>query len=395
MARVLFSYAFRPLFLLATLHAIVVVPFWVAGWLGLYSLPTSLGGPVSWHAHEMIHGFAGVAVGGFALTAVATWTKRPPVAGAPLFLLAVLWLFARLLLASEQTLSFGIAADVAYGVGLFALVGREVIAARSVRNYKVLVLLALLPVANALFFVGASRGRGWAMTMLFAAMWLLVLLINLIGGRIIPAFTRNWIRRRVETGREQPLTLPPVFDRFDLLTTWLLVGFAVLHTAAAPSEWIAGLGVVTGALLFVRLARWQGIRALREPLVWVLHLAFAWIPIGVLLLSAAAAGLAPRTAGTHALTSGAIATMIVAVAGRAALGHTGRPLQSHPALTAAYLAITVAAVFRVAATAGPGARFFLIASAVAWTTGFLCFAWRYVPILAQKKQQNPGSLPTV
>jgi uncharacterized protein involved in response to NO len=338
----------------------------------------------------MIHGFAGAAVGGFALTAVATWTKRPPVAGAPLFLLAALWLFARLLLASEVTLPFGIAADLAYGVGLLALMSREVVAARSVRNYKVLLILALLPVANALFFVGTSRGRGWAMTMLFAAMWLLVLLINLIAGRIIPAFTRNWMKRRVETGREQPLTLPPVFDRFDLLTTCLLVGFAVVHTAAAPPEWTAGLGVVTGALLFVRLARWQGIRALREPLVWVLHLAFAWIPLGVLLLSAAAAGLVPRTAGTHALTSGAIATMIVAVAGRAALGHTGRPLRSHPLLTAAYVAITVAAVFRVAATAGPGARFFLIASSAAWTAGFLCFAWRYAPILIQKKQQKPG-----
>ena len=124
-------------------------------------------------------------------------------------------------------------------------------------------------------------------------------------------------------------------------------------------------------MLLVRLARWQGVHAAREPLVWVLHVAYAWIPVGILLSSAAAVGLAPQTAGVHALTSGAITTMIIAVASRAALGHTSRALQSHPLLTMAYVSITLAAIARVAATAGPGARVLLMISATAWTLGFL------------------------
>lgn len=392
--RVLFTYAFRSLFLLTTLYAIVIIPFWVAGWLGAHSVPATLGAPMWWHAHEMIFGFAGAAVGGFALTAVATWTKRAPVAGAPLVVLAALWVLARVLfvLPVPGVLVPAVVADLAYGVLLCALMSREVIAARSHRNYKVVLLLGLLPVTNALFFIGVTREAPWARATLFAGMWLVVLLINLIGGRIIPGFTRNWLKRQVQAHQRQPATLPPVFDRFDLFATSLLVAFAIFHAAGAPPSWTAGLGLVTGLLLLIRLTRWQGARTTREPLVWVLHIAYAWIPVGVLLLSAAALDLAPHTAGIHALTSGAIATMILAVASRAALGHTSRPLESHPLLTAAYMLITVAAITRVAATAGPAARILLMVSATAWTLGFLCFAWRYVPILTQPKQASSRSL---
>jgi uncharacterized protein involved in response to NO len=394
---ILFSYAFRPLFLLATLYAIVIVPYWVAAWLGAHSVPSTLRAPMWWHAHEMIFGFAAAAVGGFALTAVATWTKRPPVAGLPLLALSLSWVAARVLFLfpTGAALVPGIAADLGYGVLLFVLMSREVIGARNQRNYKVLVLLALLPTTNALFFIGAARGAAWTMTSLIAAMWLLVLLINLVAGRIIPGFTRNWLKRRVQAKQEAPSTLPPVFDRFDLFTTGLLVAFALAHTGRAPSLWTATLGGLTGVFLVIRLSRWQGLRTLRDPLVWVLHVAFAWIPIGVLMLGAAAVDLVPRTAGIHALTSGAIATMIVAVAGRAALGHTGRPLESHPSLTTAYVLITIAAITRVAATVGSGARILLMISATAWTLGFAFFAWRYVPILTKGKQASPRSLPTV
>jgi len=394
---VLFSYAFRPLFLLATLYAIGIVPFWVAAWLGAHSVPTLLGAPAWWHAHEMIFGFAGAAVGGFALTAVATWTKRPPVEGAPLAALVALWSAARVLflLPFKEVLVPAVVADVGYGALLFALMSREVIGARSHRNYKVLVILALFPLANALFFVGVRAHAPWTVAALLAGMWLLVLLINLIGGRIIPGFTRNWLKRRAPAKQDGPTALPPAFDRLDLAATVLLVGFAVAHVAGFPARLTAGLGAVAAALMIVRLARWKGQRTFVEPLVWVLHVAFGWIPVGIVLLSAAELGWGPRTAGVHALTSGAITTMIVAVASRAALGHTGRALQSHPLLTAAYVLITLAAVTRVAATAGPAARILLMISAAAWTAGFLSFAWRYLPILTQAKKMRPGSLPTV
>jgi uncharacterized protein involved in response to NO len=391
----LFTYAFRPLFLLATFYAIVIVPYWVAAWLGAYSMPVSLGSPLWWHAHEMIHGFAGAAVGGFALTAVATWTKRPPVAGVPLIVLSSLWLAARILFVWPYPgiRVLAMSADLAYAVMLFVLMRREVVSARNQRNYKVLAILALLPVTNALFFVGLSRTSKWTMTTLVAGLWLVVLLINLIGGRIIPTFTRNWLRRHAQESASGPDTLPPAFDRLDLLATWLLVGFAALDVGGAPPSWLAALGAATGGVLLIRLYRWQGRRALRDPLVWVLHLGFVWIPIGVLLLSAAALGLVPRSAGIHALTAGAMTTMIVAVASRAALGHTGRPLRSHPLLTASYVLITVAAVARVMAAAGWGARPLLMASATTWVLSFVCFAWRFTPILTQPRQTSARSLP--
>jgi uncharacterized protein involved in response to NO len=392
---VFFSYAFRPLFLLATVYAIVVVPLWVGAWLGYLPFPGLLGAPSWWHAHEMIFGFAGAAVGGFALTAVATWTNRPPVSGAPLLVLSALWLIARIFfsLPSPSLLAPAIIADLGYGGLLFALMSREVITARNERNYKVLLILGLLVASNAFFFVGVTRSAGWSMTALHSGLWLIVLLINLIGGRIIPTFTRNWLKRRAADQMHQPMKLPPMFDRFDLISSGLLIGFAIFQLADAPARWTAVLGLLTTVLLFIRLARWQGIRGGEEPLVWVLHVAYLWLPVGILLLTFAEVGLIPQTAGIHALTSGAVTTMILAVASRAALGHTGRPLESHPVLTSAYVLITIAAICRVAAAFGPAARVLLAASAAAWCLGFICFAWRYAPILTQPTVQRQGSLP--
>ena len=395
--KIIFTYAFRPLFLLATLYAIAVVPLWAAAWLGYLPMPTLLRTPTWWHAHEMIYGFAGAAIGGFALTAVATWTKRPPISGLALMILSALWLIARVLfvLPFASLLAPAIVADLGYGVLLFLLMSREVVAVRSQRNYKVLLILGLLPVTNALFLFGMTRDASWTMTALFAGLWLVVLLINLIGGRVIPGFTRNWMKRQLMEQKREPATLPPLFDRFDLFTTWLMVAFAILHVLGAPSRWTAVVGLITSVLLFIRLTRWQGIHTGGEPLVWVLHVAFSWLPLAFLFLAFAELGMLPRSAGIHALTSGAITTMIIAIAGRAALGHTSRPLESHPVLTAAYVLITIAAICRVAATIGPGARALLVLSAGAWFFGFVCFAWRYVPILTQGRVQRPGSLPTL
>ena len=234
------------------------------------------------------------------------------------------------------------------------------------------------------------------MTALFAGLWLVVLLMNLIGGRVIPGFTRNWLKRQLAEQKREPATLPPVFDRFDLLTTWLMVAFAILHLLDAPSRWTAVVGldhqrpVVRPAHSLAGDLHRQRASRLGAPR-W-----FFVAPSGVPAPGRSRRlGLLPQTAGVHALTSGAIATMILAIAGRAALGHTGRVLESHPMLTAAYVLITVAAICRVAAAIGPGARALLGVSALAWFLGFVCFAWRYVPILTQPKPKTPGSLPAL
>ncbi|MBW2509189.1 MAG: NnrS family protein, partial [Deltaproteobacteria bacterium] len=182
---IIFSYAFRPLFLLTTLYAIAIVPFWVAGWMGLHSVPTTLGPPMWWHAHEMIFGFAGAAVGGFSLTAVATWTKRPPVAGVPLALLVALWMVARVLffLPFEGMFAVAALADMGYASLLFGLMSREILGARSRRNYKVLAILASFALVHAMFLFGVATHAPWVGATGLAAVWVLVLLINLIGGR--------------------------------------------------------------------------------------------------------------------------------------------------------------------------------------------------------------------
>jgi uncharacterized protein involved in response to NO len=395
-SRVLFSYAFRPLFLLATLYALIAVPVWVFAWVGWLPLPTIVGGnPIWWHAHEMLFGFAGAAVGGFLLTAVATWTGRPPVAGGPLVGLALLWLNARLLLfvpaaaAAGWVVPAAATADLGYDLLLLALMSREVISVRNHRNYKVLLLLALLATANAAFYVGITGRARWVDPALLAALWVFVLLISVIGGRVVPAFTRNWLRLH---GRQRPDLkpgAPPAFDRVDLAATVLLVLFAACTLLPIPPSVTALTGLLSGLLLLARVARWQGFRARGDPMVWILHVAFLWIPVGVLLLSGAAIGWWPGSAGVHALTTGAIATMVVAIASRAALGHTGRPLQSNPVLNLGYAMITLAAVLRVMVVAVPDAGTILLLSAASWWLGFACFAWRYVPILMQPPLELP------
>ncbi len=387
-SEVFFSYAFRPLFLLATLHALLAVPIWVCGWLGWLPMPTIVGGnPTWWHAHEMLFGFAGAAVGGFLLTAVATWTKRPPVSGGLLLALAVSWLSARLLLFVPGSVAPGwvtpaaAAADIGYGLLLFGLMSREVIAVRNRRNYKVLVLLALLVVCNAAFYVGVEGRGGWVDPALLGALWVFVLLISIIAGRVIPAFTGNWLRLHEPQQADGKSSALPSFDQLDLVAVVALIGFAALTLLPAPPMLIALTGLVAGSLSLARVARWQGFRARRDPLVWILHVSFLWIPVGLLLLSGAALGWWPASVGVHALTTGAIATMILAIASRAALGHTGRPLRSHPLVNVGYAMVTLAAVLRVLVPGAPNARVTLLLSAASWSVGFACFAWRYIPIL--------------
>ena len=162
--------------------------------------------PIWWHAHEMVFGFAGAAVGGFLLTAAATWTKRPPVAGGPLLALSLLWLNARLLLflppavGSDWLVPAAASADLGYDVLLLALMTRELIASRNRRNYKVLVLLGLFACANAVFYAGVGGRFAWVDLALLAGLWTVVFLITVIGGRVVPAFTRNWLRRQGAEG---------------------------------------------------------------------------------------------------------------------------------------------------------------------------------------------------
>ncbi|MDT8399286.1 MAG: NnrS family protein [Pseudomonadales bacterium] len=371
------SIAFRPLFLLAVLHAVLSLALWSLWWAGVLPMPMP-GNPIYWHGHEMISGFIGAAIGGFMLTAVATWTQRPPVSGAPLVFLCLAWLGARL---GQFSPLAGALFDFAYWAGLLGLMTVEILRAGNRRNYKILLLLSVLLISDMAFHVAQQFFPALQRQILWGQLWLVILLINLIGGRIIPAFTRNWLLRQ-QTGKEpaarQPL--PAEFGLVDALAISSLLVFALSTVLLSSSAWILFSGLLTGILQGWRLCRWQSHRTLSDPLVWMLHLAYAWIPIGVILLALGLAAYIPVSAGIHALTVGAIASMIVAVSSRAALGHTGRPLHSHRLLTLCIVLLNLAAVARVTAALS-GAVMMLNLASVLWLAAFLCFAMVYVPIL--------------
>jgi len=372
------SYGFRTFFLLASAWGALAVAAWVVMLATGRSMPLAMP-DVAWHGHEMLFGFAGAGVAGFLLTAVPSWTGRAPVSGGRLLLLAALWLLGRLALAFGAALPAPVVAvaDLAFIVGVLLVAGADVIAASNRRNYVVLGVVALFGLADALTHASAWGLDGaWADLGHRAAMHVLVLLIALIGGRIVPAFTGNWLKRVGRAGE------PAAFGPLDFWTLAVAIT-AALADIVAPGIAASGiLFVVAGAMHLVRLCRWQGHRTLDEPIVWVLHLGYLWVAVGSLLLGASTlTDAVPRIAGVHALTAGAVGTMLLAVMSRASLGHTDRALIAGPATVVAYLLVTVAALARVAAPWMADVWLtMLVVSAAAWVGAFGLFFLAYLPV---------------
>ena len=370
----LFSFAFRPLFLLVVIQAVIHISLWFAVWNGIVAFSIE-SNPIYWHGHEMIAGFAGAAIAGFLLTAVATWTGRPQVRGWPLAVLCLSWVLARLWMFSPMLAAVG---GVFYWVWLLSLMTREVVASSNSRNFKVLAILFVFLVLEILYQYSLIAQASWQRQILWSQLWVVIVMINLIGGRIIPAFTRNWLlKQQGEVARGH---LPAETGAIDYAATFALIVFSAATLLNPAETLILALAMITAFLQVWRLLRWQGLRCRAEPLVWMMHLSYSWIPVGVLLFGFAQAGYISVSAGVHALTIGTVASMIVSVSSRAALGHTGRPLQSHPLLTSAILLLTLSALSRVGAAIL--ANDLLMTGATAfWIAGFLCFAIRYVPVL--------------
>ncbi|HEX8308063.1 MAG TPA: NnrS family protein [Allosphingosinicella sp.] len=373
---------FRPFFFGAAAWAVVALVLWLAALAGGAALPT-LFEPLAWHRHEMLFGFVGAAVAGFLLTAIPNWTGRLPIAGPPLACLFGLWLAARLALLFSAWVGALPAAmlDVGFFLLLAALAGREVLAAKN-RNLPIVGLLLLFAAANAADHAAAAGFLpdpeiGWR-----AAIALVVLLISLIGGRIIPSFTRNWLAKRKPA--ERLPTQPGRFDRAVVGGTALaLLAWLVAPEAPATALILLGAGFAQA----VRLARWRGFRTLADPLVFILHAGYFWVPIGLLLLGASGLGTAiPRSAAVHALTAGAMGTMILAVMTRATLGHTGRDLKAGRATVALYGLATFGAGLRVAAPLGAiDYPLAMKLSASAWAGALLLFLFVYGPMLFQPR----------
>ena len=370
------SHGFRPFFLLAALAAALMVPAWLAMFAhGL--APAGPLDPLAWHAHEMVWGYLAAVIAGFLLTAIPNWTGRLPVAGPALALLVALWLAWRLALLLLPYPVWAAAIDLAFLPVLLLAALREVQAAGNRRNLPVVGLIGLFAAGNLVFhlepWLPFRPGAGIDLALAVAA-----LLIALIGGRIIPSFTHNWMNRRGLRPRPVPFG---TFDKAVLAGT----GIALVAWLVAP-EWRGGgvLLLAAAAAHLARLARWQGHRCLRDPLLAVLHLGYLWLAVslGLMGMAAVVPDLVPASAALHALTAGAIGTMTLAVMTRASLGHTGRALQADGWTTACYALVTLGAVARVAAP-WCGADYLpaLMLGGTAWAAGFGLFALRYAPIL--------------
>lgn len=379
---------FRPFFLLAAVWSAFAVLAWLCAFL--YGVPLSSGfAPLAWHRHEMLFGFVGAAIAGFLLTAIPNWTGRLPIAGPPLAALAGLWCAARLAVWFSATTGLLLAAvlDVGFFLVLASVCAREVIAAKN-RNLPVVGLVALFALLDACDYVAAIAVPDHEATPSRAAIAVVVVLISVIGGRIIPSFTRNWM---VKQGFTQGLPGQP--SRFDLAAIALTAVALGLWAAAPDARWVAFALALAGGFQFVRWARWRGWRTWRDPLVLVLHVGYAWIPLGLLLLGASVAGWPiPATAAIHALTAGAIATMILAVMTRASLGHTGRALHANAATVGLYALVTLGAALRVLTGLGLiEYRRGIELSGGAWAAAFALFAVAYAPVLLRAPKVKAGA----
>jgi uncharacterized protein involved in response to NO len=369
---------FRPFFFGGASWAVTALALWLLSFTGVASLPTAFD-PLAWHRHEMLFGFVGAIICGFILTAIPNWTGRLPIAGWPLLSLFGLWFAARLaMLFSAWTGRVPAAVlDVGFFLVLAALAAREVVATKN-RNIPVVGMILLFGLADAADHAGsagliAATDVGWR-----SATAIVLLLISLIGGRVTPSFTRNWM---VKQGIKRGLPTQPA--QFDLL---VIAGTAIALVSwlATPDNRLTGIMLILAAILqLMRLMRWGGLRAVRDPLVLILHVGYAWLPVGLFLLGWNTwGGPISRSAAIHALTAGAMTTMIVAVMTRASLGHTARELRADGPTQAIYLLVTTGALLRVAASLGLGPYVPMLEIAgLLWAGSLLLFLIAYAPVL--------------
>jgi uncharacterized protein involved in response to NO len=377
----LFSYGFRPFFLLAGLYSGLAILVWLPMFYGELSAATTFA-PRDWHIHEMLFGYVAAVVTGFLLTAIPNWTGRLPLQGMPLIVLVTVWFLGRIAVSTSAWIGWASAAvvDSAFLVLVAAAAAREIAAGRNWRNLRVVAVVVVLALANIGFHLEAHF-FGAADYTIRAGLGAIVLLITLVGGRIVPSFTHNWLAR-ADAGR-----LPVSFARFDAVTA---AGSAValLLWIVMPAALLTAVALfLAGILQAARLARWAGERTYREPLVFVLHVAYAFVAIGFLLTGAGALGLVAESAGIHAWAVGAIGTMTLAVMTRASLGHTGRPLIASATTKAIYVAVVIAALARIAAALLPAwSELLLDVAALAWAAAFLGFGFSYMPMLCSPRQ---------
>jgi uncharacterized protein involved in response to NO len=377
---------FRPFFFVAAVFAVAIVPLWLLIFAGILPTTSYLDG-VSWHAHEMILGFAMAVIAGFLLTAVGNWTERETAVGTPLLALVGLWFAGRLALGFSAVLPPLLVAlvDLSFLPALLVVLGRPLVAARNRRNFVILAILLVLFLVNlsmhldalGVFAPGSARHAG------LVAIDVVLLLITIIAGRVFPMFTRN------ATGVTSIRSVPWL----DALAIGAMAALTLLDIVV-PTSSVGLLAGAAGVLAAARAVHWGARHSFKQPLVWILHAGNAWLALGLVLRAAAQlgdGGLAPLA--LHALTVGAIGSLTLGMMARVTLGHTGRMLVASSATAMAFLAINLAAATRVFVPLLAPSRYFaaLVAAAALWVIAFGTFLAVYAPMLwSPRVDGKPG-----
>lgn len=373
------SIGFRPFFLLAAIWSALAMAIWVFMLAGRDVLPTAFD-PISWHAHEMLFGYLGAVMAGFLLTAVPNWTGRLPVTGWPLAGLTALWVLGRVAVAVSSNLPQLPVALVAraFPLAMVALLTREIFSGRNWRNLPVLALLLGWTLADAAYLWETARGDFAAQGVgLRLGLATAVMLITLVGGRIVPSFTRNWLAQR------RAARLPVPLGKADGAVLALTLATLVIWVIWPDRQVTAVACALAGLANLWRLGRWRGWQTGAEPLVWVLHVGYAFVPLGFLAIALGnfAPGIGP--AAQHVWMAGAVGLMTLAVMSRASLGHAGRPLHATGAVVALYLALIASVLARFLAGVMPSESWLLQLAAGSWIAAFGGFAVIYWPILTR------------
>jgi uncharacterized protein involved in response to NO len=374
-----FAYGFRPFFLLAGVFAAVGM----SAWLWIYTTGSSPFLPLPhhlWHSHEMLFGFIGAAVAGFVLTAVPSWTGSRGFAGAPLITLVILWFAGRIAFAffGALPLMFVIAAEILFLPAVIATIAPSLLRTRN-RNMVLLLVIVAFWAAD-LFFLHAVHAGDFAAASaaLRAGIDVILLLMTIIAGRVVPPFTANALRKR---GMDVSLRSRTTIERGVIVA---MIAYLAVDIFSANRMLIVAVSAIAATLHLVRISGWHSIKSRHDPVVWILHIAYLWLPIGLTLRALSlSGGFAWAAYWQHALAAGAAATMILAIMTRASLGHTGRPLAVAPATTVAYVALILAITVRVFGPALLPMSYpaILLAAGSLWVLTFLLFAVVYVPIL--------------
>jgi len=386
----LFRLSFRPFFLFASLFSIIAVGLWVGTLSGLFSFEP-YGNALWWHSHEMLFGFAFAVISGFLLTAIQNWTGLPGIKGWSLFALFSLWLSARLVLLFDLSPSYWVLGlDIATPLLAAFFLWRSIAAVKQWRNVIFVAVMFIFALSNALMHISLIENIPELANQSARTMVMLVTLIMcVIGGRVIPFFTA----RGTQTEKPSPMLW---LEGLALIPLWLYIVLSIINTFFNIADFVLALTLlIAGVANLIRLFMWRPWLAIKVPLLWSLHGAYLFIPLGLILfgISLLEPSMIKTSSAIHFLTAGAMGGLIMAMMARVSLGHSGRPLMINPVMILAFSLILLAGVIRsVIPILLPQFSFISYQiSAILWMVSYSIFIWVYLPILSKARiDGRPG-----